>query len=299
MIGKNMEIFLVILTLILSLSFACYIFFIGLFLFRFKQISMTSTDIENIEDKAVKALAIKDKITYIDKHLKPHGARPKEDFFHEGSFQLSKLIKNIPDKTLDIGTSYGDILRKFRRGVGIEISLPKLKIAKELTSGEGIDFVHASAEVLPFQDSSFELVIMSEILEHLPHPQVALTEAERVLSEAGILYIVLPNPYGHKLFGRLDRLNPFMYVHKLVAKWLPIPYPHKPFHELKLRGENETKIGQVIHRLYTPGELKHMLKIHGFKIVHWFPSEMLILEARKTMADNTSYQSIIKTRNNG
>lgn len=53
------------------------------------------------------------------------------------------------------------------------------------------DFL-ASAEHIPVPDSSYDMVLLSEVLEHLAEPENALAEAFRVLRSGGILICAAP-----------------------------------------------------------------------------------------------------------
>ena len=53
---------------------------------------------------------------------------------------------------------------------------------------------------LPFEDASFDLVVHSDTLEHVPEPQTALAECRRVLSERGACVFTVPI-----VVGRLTR----------------------------------------------------------------------------------------------
>lgn len=55
--------------------------------------------------------------------------------------------------------------------------------------------VYANAARLPFIDASFDTVAMLEVLEHLEHPQQALSEASRVLRPGGRLLLTMPFLY--------------------------------------------------------------------------------------------------------
>jgi len=52
--------------------------------------------------------------------------------------------------------------------------------------------VVGSVLALPFKDGSFDGVIVTEVLEHVPLPQVALAEAWRILRPQGWLYLTTP-----------------------------------------------------------------------------------------------------------
>ena len=52
--------------------------------------------------------------------------------------------------------------------------------------------VQADAEHVPFEGGSFDTVICSELLEHVPDPSAVLRESHRVLRSGGILMICVP-----------------------------------------------------------------------------------------------------------
>lgn len=49
-----------------------------------------------------------------------------------------------------------------------------------------------NAESLPFPDESFDVVLSTQVLEHLPEPERALAEAVRVLKRGGRLILTVP-----------------------------------------------------------------------------------------------------------
>jgi SAM-dependent methyltransferase len=63
----------------------------------------------------------------------------------------------------------------------------------------------ADALVLPFRDGAFDVVICSEVLEHLPDYRGALREIERVLRPGGRLCISVPRPWCERICWRLSR----------------------------------------------------------------------------------------------
>lgn len=61
-------------------------------------------------------------------------------------------------------------------------------ISVDLYPWPGVDVI-ANAESLPFTDGSADAVVLSWVVEHLPHPERALQEAHRILKRGGQLYL--------------------------------------------------------------------------------------------------------------
>jgi SAM-dependent methyltransferase len=119
---------------------------------------------------------------------------------------------------LDVGCYDGYLLRELSRrcateGVGIDISAHALGLARSLTRGQRIRFVLANASSLPFASEAFDVVVCSEILEHIPDLERALSEIARVLVPGGRVYATMPNaldqvwPPLRPVCRRVDRIE--------------------------------------------------------------------------------------------
>jgi SAM-dependent methyltransferase len=89
--------------------------------------------------------------------------------------------------------------------VGVDISTPNIKNAKRLAQSWGIKatFIQGDAEELPFHDRSFDVVLSSHVLEHLPDLDKGLSELYRVTRNQAL--IAMPtclNPACWVLLGR-------------------------------------------------------------------------------------------------
>ena len=66
-------------------------------------------------------------------------------------------------------------------------------LKQSLTVTRHTSHVTSSAEELPFADESFGVVINKHVVEHLLHPEKAITELGRVIAPGGVLILATPN----------------------------------------------------------------------------------------------------------
>jgi SAM-dependent methyltransferase len=97
-------------------------------------------------------------------------------------------------------------LRVLDIGCGLKPYLPL--VASKAASYRGLDVAEGPyvddigvAEELPYEDASFDLVLCTQVLEHVDDPQVSVREIWRVLSPEGValvsthgVYLYHPNP---------------------------------------------------------------------------------------------------------
>lgn len=102
-----------------------------------------------------------------------------------------------------------------------EYSEKSARLAKHL-GVSSFSFVTASALSLPFEDESFDSVIMSDFFEHVSNPEAALSEAMRVLRSGGRLFINFP-PYFHPYGAHLSDAISIPWVHLFFREKTLIP----------------------------------------------------------------------------
>jgi 2-polyprenyl-3-methyl-5-hydroxy-6-metoxy-1,4-benzoquinol methylase len=79
---------------------------------------------------------------------------------------------------------------------GVDISSLDIYFAKRLKlmlKAYNFTFAMGKAEDLPYQKSTFDIVICSEVLEHLVCPEDCIKEIRRVLKDDGVAFISTPN----------------------------------------------------------------------------------------------------------
>lgn len=107
--------------------------------------------------------------------------------------------RNRQLSVLDVGCGAGTQCFVYaelgHRVFGVDINEPLIEIARKRaasTNSEGA-FRLGSATALPFDDSSFDVCLHNQLLEHVPEWQRCLDEAVRVLKPGGILYVSTTN----------------------------------------------------------------------------------------------------------
>ncbi len=99
------------------------------------------------------------------------------------------------DRVLEIGSGGGGALGPLKktpaRYFPLDVSSKNVRILKE-RSDIPVRPVTGDAFFLPFADQSFDLVIVSEVLEHLEEPERALAGIFRVLKDKGTLLVSVP-----------------------------------------------------------------------------------------------------------
>ena len=114
---------------------------------------------------------------------------------------------------LDLGCRAGALSQHFLTGnevTGVDVDEHALRHAAE----RGLRTVWGDVEEpLPFEDGSFDAVVVGEILEHVRFPDEVVAEIGRVLKPGGVVVGSVPNAFRLKnrvkfLFGRSPENNP-------------------------------------------------------------------------------------------
>jgi SAM-dependent methyltransferase len=138
--------------------------------------------------------------------------RPGVDELHvrgrEATAELAALAALAPDeRVLDVGAGLGGPARFLaeRYGVqvvGVDLTAAFVELARELTRRVGLDdrveFVHADALALPFEDASFDVAWTQHAAMNVPDKAGLYAEIHRVLRPGGrlALYDVLAGEGG-------------------------------------------------------------------------------------------------------
>ena len=141
------------------------------------------------------------------------------------------------DRLLEIGCAGGAFLKAARElgftVQGVELSEDACRMAREtfgLTVFPG-DVIEAH-----FQDGSFDVVFMGDVLEHLPDPVSTLREVHRILAAGGLLVLGVPSQT-NSLFSRVG-----FRIYGAMGKRATVALP--PYHLFEYR---PASLGFLLH----------------------------------------------------
>ncbi|HEX2090441.1 MAG TPA: methyltransferase domain-containing protein [Actinomycetota bacterium] len=116
---------------------------------------------------------------------------PLQRYWQRERFRVIRGMVDGSRRILDIGCGSSRILQSLPQAVGLDMQIRKLRWLR----APGRQLVQGSLSQLPFEDDSFDAVICSEVIEHIPREEIDLTDMVRVLAPGGALVLGTPD-YG-------------------------------------------------------------------------------------------------------
>ncbi len=156
---------------------------------------------------------------------------------------ILELIESYPKKVLDVGCASGWFLDKFHGFypeadlTGVDASDKAISYGKKFY--KGINLIHADAHKLPFGNKNFDLVLCTEVLDHVAEPLKVLKEIKRVLKPGGIVIVELDDSQNF-----IFRFIWYVWIHLPGSVW-----NHAHIHEFSIE------------------KLESMIKRSGFRII--------------------------------
>jgi SAM-dependent methyltransferase len=127
----------------------------------------------------------------------------------QSTIELIRKYAKAGDQILDVGVGLGRLLSHFPelRRYGMDISFKYLEVAQS----KGIDVCYAMIEDMPYRPSTFDLVVCTDVLEHVIDLHQACIMILSVLKEGGQLIVRVP--FRESLQQYLSPEMPYKYVH--------------------------------------------------------------------------------------
>lgn len=186
-------------------------------------------------------------------------------------------------RILDIGCQFGDMSLPLAPVVdsliGLDLLARQIERARDNARSHNIAnalFLVGDARSLPFQSSSFDIILFLEVIEHITDATPALAEIRRVLKPGGFLLIGTPQKIGllnvipHFLTGLflfplktlvILRSRNSAFFAELYSRGLRPPRPNRGYDSFPQK--SHPKAGHV--RKYGRRELIRILQTQGFQ----------------------------------
>jgi ubiquinone/menaquinone biosynthesis C-methylase UbiE len=117
--------------------------------------------------------------------------------------------KRVLDAGCGAGYGSAELARSALTVVGADCAPEAVDFARERYRLRNLAFEQASCAALPHPDSSFDLVVAFEVIEHLEHWREFLLETRRVLAPAGQFIVSTPNKLYYTESRGATGANPF------------------------------------------------------------------------------------------
>lgn len=122
---------------------------------------------------------------------------------------LKEVLDNNPKILLDVGCADGVFTRVLANALPHSfIYATDTAVSKRFVSANNISFIKGSAECLPFEEESFDMVVASLSFHHWTDKEKGIKEVHRVLKKGGTFLIgdpLLENWLSNKFWGWLTQ----------------------------------------------------------------------------------------------
>jgi SAM-dependent methyltransferase len=168
-------------------------------------------------------------------------------------------------RVLELGAAQGlhsiALKRYGVESVGIEPWAAAIETGRQISEqvGTPVEIVQGVGESLPFDDSSFDLVLAQSVMEHVTDPQAVFREAYRVLKPKGGFY-----------FYTASALSPRQHE---IKRFPLFPWYPKPLKDRIMRWASEKRPWLVGHtempayHWYTPWGVRKQASRTGFRSI--------------------------------
>lgn len=161
--------------------------------------------------------------------------RSIKGFLYRKLYLYPRLIFFIRGRLLDVGCGIGDMLKTYKNSVGVDINPETVSHCTKI----GCTALVMEENILPFVDSTFDTILLDNVIEHIEDPIPLMKEVARVLKSSGSIIIGVPGKKGFDF-------DP----------------DHKKFYDDLEIDELAKKLNfKIITKFYTPVGIKYLSKL--------------------------------------
>jgi 2-polyprenyl-3-methyl-5-hydroxy-6-metoxy-1,4-benzoquinol methylase len=222
-----------------------------------------------------------ERVPTIEEELEIWGPYHKHRHHMRYDIVAKGVRKHLPKggRVLDIGCGSMLVADRIRdlegHYVGVDYGDPHIRYAAQkyesMTAAFNVGFARCDAAALPFAHDSVDVVVLTEVIEHLVRPEQAVWEIARVLKPGGVLVLTTNNASEVPLASPLSQ--PLAWVEKAIGADVPALISHRPWIwpekvDRSLLPEGSPDV-YLPHTHHIPAETKRMLDAAGLSTLTW------------------------------
>lgn len=193
--------------------------------------------------------------------------KQRQNAYNQNLSNIKKLLESdIKALFLDLGCDDGKTTIEMAKKMGTEniagfdLIESRLKIAKD----RGIKVIKGDLnKKLPFKNSSFNVILSNQVIEHLSDTDLFISEIYRILRPGGYIIISTENLASwHNIFALILGFMPFSLTN-ISSKTAALGNPLDTHANEDFCWNSDTWQHQ---RIFTTTGLRHLLTLHGFKV---------------------------------
>lgn len=222
---------------------------------------------------------------------------PYKRFFYGTRLQtvLRALEAEPGDRILDVGCGSGLYTRELaQRGAKLTATefAPASLAQAQRNVGElsaDVDFRLEDAQSLTVPDSSFDKVLLTEVVEHVPRPDRAIAEAARVLRPGGLLVVSTPSRFSplNLAYGLKRRIRGYAF-NEHIHEFTPSSFRRLVEEQLEV----ETMEYANFLLAYPVDELYLRLGSPGLAVLEWLERAL----ARAPLLRSLGWTMVVRAR---
>lgn len=125
--------------------------------------------------------------------------RSREISDERGEFVKSIIEKNILCEglsILDLGSGEGGTAKIFsKKNLVVSFDINVNRLQNQKSQGKFINLINGNALFLPFKEKSFDVIILQDVIEHVPNTERLIKNIYESLKQNGVIYLSTPNRF--------------------------------------------------------------------------------------------------------